>query len=396
MRFFSSKNINAVLLAAILCSLIGSALCQILGGPVAVSVSFSVLGLILCAGAVVLHMQTRSVADSLAAVLRTPGRAQQSPSKAKGQDGLVDSVKHLIDDTRAQVDQLQKELSDRTLQSRLLVRQKQNADQIIYEIKDAVVVVDDFQRVTIANASARKLFGFEIESDTLKPLKELVDHSEFITLVNKSCNNKLAHVRHELTVQCNGEPSTFDCVLSCLTDEKFFGGKLGYIHRIKAAVPLPVLRKDFLIDPYQLWQSRASGADAILLIAECLTEAQIVDMLILAQQLQLTVLLEVHSMDNLLRVRPHVGFPHPAYCLLGINNRDLDTMTVDLGHTLRLVDLVDDRSVLVSESGIKTPADLARLAEENVRTVLVGEHLMKQPSPGNALAELLGSEPVEG
>ena len=183
--------------------------------------------------------------------------------------------------------------------------------------------------------------------------------------------------------------------ISCLTDENFFGGHLSFIRRVKEAVPLPVIRKDFLIDPYQLWESRANGADAVLLIAECLTESQIVDMLILAQQLQLTVLLEVHSMENLLRVRPHIGFPHPAYCLLGINNRDLTTMTVDLGHTLRLVDIVDDRSVLVSESGIKTPDDLKRLKDEGVRIVLVGEHLMRQPSPGTALAELLGTEPVD-
>lgn len=183
--------------------------------------------------------------------------------------------------------------------------------------------------------------------------------------------------------------------ISCLTDENFFGGHLSFIRRVKEAVPLPVIRKDFLIDPYQLWESRASGADAVLLIAECLTESQIVDMLILAQQLQLTVLLEVHSMENLLRVRPHIGFPHPAYCLLGINNRDLTSMTVDLGHTLRLVDIVDDRSVLVSESGIKTPDDLKRLKDEGVRIVLVGEHLMRQPSPGTALAELLGTEPVD-
>jgi indole-3-glycerol phosphate synthase len=184
--------------------------------------------------------------------------------------------------------------------------------------------------------------------------------------------------------------------ISCLTDEKFFGGHLSFIQRVKDAVPIPVLRKDFLIDTYQLWESRAHGADAVLLIAECLTESQIVDMLILAQQLQLTVLIEAHSMENLLRVRPHVGFPHPAYCLLGINNRDLSTMEVDLSHTLRLVDLVEDRSVLVSESGIRTPEDIARLREENVRIVLVGEHLMRQPSPGRALAELLGRKPVEG
>lgn len=184
--------------------------------------------------------------------------------------------------------------------------------------------------------------------------------------------------------------------ISCLTDEKFFGGRLSFIQRVKDAVPLPVLRKDFLIDTYQLWESRAHGADAVLLIAECLTESQIVDMLILAQQLQLTVLIEAHSLENLLRVRPHVGFPHPAYCLLGINNRDLSTMEVDLGHTLRLVDLVEDRSVLVSESGIRTREDLARLRDQDVRIVLVGEHLMKQPSPGKALAELLGRPPVEG
>ncbi|MCC6428760.1 MAG: indole-3-glycerol phosphate synthase TrpC [Phycisphaerales bacterium] len=177
--------------------------------------------------------------------------------------------------------------------------------------------------------------------------------------------------------------------ISCLTDEKFFGGHLSYIDRVRTAVPQPVLRKDFLIDPWQLWESRAAGADAVLLIAECLNESDLVDMLILAQQLQLTVLLEVHDADNLLRVRPHVGFPHAGYALLGINNRDLTSMTVDLAHTLRLVDLVEDRSILVSESGIKTPADLKKLREAGVKTVLVGEHLMRQADPGAALADLL-------
>lgn len=179
--------------------------------------------------------------------------------------------------------------------------------------------------------------------------------------------------------------------ISCLTDEKFFGGHLSFIARVKAAVPLPVLRKDFVIDPYQLYESRAAGADAVLLIAECLTESEIVDYLILAQQLGLTTLLEVHDMENLLRVRPYVGFPHAGYALLGINNRDLSTMTVDLAHTLRLADLVEDRTILVSESGIQTPAHLARLREEGVKIVLVGEHLMRQADPGAALGELLGT-----
>jgi len=178
--------------------------------------------------------------------------------------------------------------------------------------------------------------------------------------------------------------------ISCLTDERFFGGRLEFIQRIKDVVPLPVLRKDFIIDPWQLWEARAAGADAILLIAECLTESEIVDLLILSQQLQMTTLLEVHSMENLLRVRPHIGFPHPGYGLLGINNRDLTAMTTDLNHTLRLVDLVDDPSVLVSESGIKTKDDLTRLRRAGVKIVLVGEHLMRSEQPGDALEAMLG------
>src|SRR5262249_51580465 len=158
-----------------------------------------------------------------------------------------------------------------------------------------------------------------------------------------------------------------------------------FIRRIKEAIPLPVLRKDFVIDPWQLWESRAHGADAVLLIAERLTEGQILDMMILAQQLGLTVLLALHEMDNLLRDRAHVGFPHRSYGLIGINNRDLSTMKTDLSHTLRLADLVEDRTVLVSESGIQSAADLGRLRDAGVRIVLVGESLMRHADPGEAL-----------
>ncbi len=177
--------------------------------------------------------------------------------------------------------------------------------------------------------------------------------------------------------------------ISCLTDEKFFGGHLSFIQRIREAVPLPVLRKDFIIDPWQIWESRAAGADAILLIAECLTESDISDMLILAQRLGMTTLLECHDTENLLRVRPYVGFPHPGYCLLGINNRNLETMKVDLNHTLRNIDLVDDVSVLVSESGIALPSDLTRLRRAGVRAALIGESLMRTDDPGKALEALL-------
>jgi indole-3-glycerol phosphate synthase len=178
--------------------------------------------------------------------------------------------------------------------------------------------------------------------------------------------------------------------ISCLTDEKYFQGDLSYIEMIRAAVPLPVLRKDFILDPYQMYEARAAGADAILLIAECLEEAELIDLLILATELKLTALVEVHDVENLLKVRPHIGFPHPAYALLGINNRDLRTMTTDLNHTLRMLEMIDDPGVVVSESGIRTRADVRKLQQAGVHRVLVGEHLMRQPDPGQALLELLG------
>jgi indole-3-glycerol phosphate synthase len=179
--------------------------------------------------------------------------------------------------------------------------------------------------------------------------------------------------------------------ISCLTDEVDFGGELGFIERIREAVPLPVLRKDFIIDAWQIWESRAAGADAILLIAECLTEREIVDFQILAVELGLTTLLEVHDVESLYRVQPHLGFPHPGYALLGINNRDLRTMTTSLAHTFRMVDMIEDRSIVVSESGIRTADDLRRLREHGVHIALVGEHLMKQPDPGEALRNLLNA-----
>ncbi|MEX0744670.1 MAG: indole-3-glycerol phosphate synthase TrpC [Phycisphaeraceae bacterium] len=179
--------------------------------------------------------------------------------------------------------------------------------------------------------------------------------------------------------------------ISCLTDERFFQGSLDHIAQIKAAVPLPVLRKDFIIDPYQVYEARAAGADAILLIAECLGEAELLDLLILAHSLKLTTLIEVHEVEQLLKIRPHVGFPHPAYTLLGINNRDLKTMTTDLGHTFRLLGMVEENDVdiLVSESGIRTADDVRKLREAGIHRILVGEQLMRQSDVGAALRSLM-------
>ncbi|HEY4330125.1 MAG TPA: indole-3-glycerol phosphate synthase TrpC [Phycisphaerae bacterium] len=178
--------------------------------------------------------------------------------------------------------------------------------------------------------------------------------------------------------------------LSVLTDEQYFGGKLEYIAAVKAVMPLPVLRKDFIIDPYQVWEARAAGADAILLIAEILTDATMIDLQILAAELQLTTLVEVHEMDSLLRVRSTIGIPMRSYSLLGINNRDLRTFKTDLATTIRLAELVEDKQILVAESGIRDKADVQRMAAAGVRTLLIGETLMRSGDVGGTMANLKG------
>jgi indole-3-glycerol phosphate synthase len=176
--------------------------------------------------------------------------------------------------------------------------------------------------------------------------------------------------------------------ISVLTDEKYFQGRLEYISRIRKEVDLPVLRKDFIVDLWQVYESRAAGADAILLIAEALNPGELMDLMIAAAELTLTVLLEVHQADSLLEVRSMIGFPKKGYSVLGINNRDLTTMQVDLNTTSRLAGLLDNRNELVAESGIKTRADVEKLMSAGVKAVLIGQTLCEHPNIEEKFAEL--------
>ena len=178
--------------------------------------------------------------------------------------------------------------------------------------------------------------------------------------------------------------------ISVLTDEKYFQGRLEYIDRIREAVDLPVLRKDFIIDLWQVYESRAAGADAILLIAEALKPGKLMDLMIAAAELTLTVLLEVHRADTLLAVRSMIGFPKRGYSVLGINNRNLATMEVDLNTTSRLAELIDNKNELVAESGIKTRADIEKLKSIGVRAVLIGQVLCESADIEEKFAELFG------
>ena len=178
--------------------------------------------------------------------------------------------------------------------------------------------------------------------------------------------------------------------ISVLTDEKYFQGKLEYIDQVKAAVELPILRKDFIIDIWQVYESRVAGADAILLIAEALKPADLMDLMIAASELTLTVLLEVHQADTLMKVRSLIGFPKKGNSVLGINNRDLTTMQVDLATTSRLAHLLDNTNELVAESGIKTRADVEKLKSVGVRAVLIGQTLCESPDIEQRFTELFG------
>ena len=178
--------------------------------------------------------------------------------------------------------------------------------------------------------------------------------------------------------------------ISVLTDEKYFQGRLEYISQIRKEVDLPVMRKDFLIDLWQVYESRAAGADAILLIAEALKPSELMDLMIAAAELTLTVLLEVHQADSLLEVRSMIGFPKKGYSVLGINNRDLTTMQVDLNTTSRLAGLLDNRNELVAESGIKTRADVEKLMSAGVKALLIGQTLCEHPDIEEKFMELFG------
>ncbi len=175
--------------------------------------------------------------------------------------------------------------------------------------------------------------------------------------------------------------------LSVLTDEPYFQGSLRNLELASAAAPLPCLRKDFMVDEYQIVEARAHRADAILLIAAALTAAELKRLAAAAHALALDVLVEVHSPDELADVLAALG--ETGADAIGVNNRDLKTFDVSPDISLALVDRIPSNVVRVTESGISTPEDIARLRKAGFDAFLIGESLMRQPDPGEALAELL-------
>jgi indole-3-glycerol phosphate synthase len=176
--------------------------------------------------------------------------------------------------------------------------------------------------------------------------------------------------------------------LSVLTDVDFFQGADAYLQQARAACALPVLRKDFTIDPWQVVEARTLNADCILLIVAALGDTQLAELAGLAQHLGMDVLVEVHDAEELERA---LTLPTP---LIGINNRNLRTFVTRIETTLDLLNRIPADRIVVTESGIHTPADVVRLRASGVHAFLVGEAFMKAPDPGAKLAELFGTAPV--
>ena len=170
--------------------------------------------------------------------------------------------------------------------------------------------------------------------------------------------------------------------LSVLTDTPFFQGSADYLKQARASCALPVLRKDFMVDAYQVYESRVMGADCVLLIAACLDDAQMKDLEALAMSLDMAVLVEVHDAIELERA---LRLKTP---LIGINNRNLKTFEVTLDTTLSLMSQVPESRILVTESGISTAADVQRMRDAKINAFLVGEAFMRAEDPGLALEAL--------
>lgn len=172
--------------------------------------------------------------------------------------------------------------------------------------------------------------------------------------------------------------------LSVLTEEDFFQGSLGDLKEASKATKIPILRKDFIFDPWQVWETRAAGADAFLLIVAILDNETLKDLLELGRQLSMEALVEVHSRDEL------NGAIGAGAKIIGVNNRDLKAFDVNLDTSLELIDAIPEECIAVSESGIHSRADIERLRAAGFDAFLVGEHLMTMADPGAGLRDLLG------
>lgn len=222
-----------------------------------------------------------------------------------------------------------------------------------------------------------------------------VDHSNFAWAVSGEGLGIIAELKqaspsagvlradYQPAAIARGYAAAGAAALSVLTEEDFFKGSLDHLREVRQATALPILRKDFIVDAYQVYEAAAARADAILLIVAALTDHEVREWIKLAESLKLAALVEVHTEEE-----THRAVDAGAE-IIGVNNRNLRTLAVDLETSLRLRALIPASCIAVSESGIKTAADLTRLSSAGYNAVLIGERFITQPDPGKELADLL-------
>ncbi len=251
-------------------------------------------------------------------------------------------------------------------------------DRIVTDVRDAL--------------STRKrrtpLHELKASIDTATPLKDfqaaLTAPGLGIIAEIKQRSPSKGLLRHPFDVQAlardySNAPAD---AISVLTEENHFDGSLSHLRIVSSHTGLPVLRKDFIIDPYQLYEAKSCGADAVLLIAAILDRPQLRDLLNIAAELNLDCLVEVYDPVELEKI------DFSQVSILGVNNRNLHTFEVDIEHSLRVFEMLDRDIVRVSESGLRSPEDLAYLHQQGVDAVLIGETFMRADNPGTALRVL--------
>ncbi|HOM16935.1 MAG TPA: indole-3-glycerol phosphate synthase TrpC [Thermoguttaceae bacterium] len=240
---------------------------------------------------------------------------------------------------------------------------------------EAMTPEKTLRRRAEAAPAPRDFFGALSGGPTIRLIAELKKQSPSKGLLRADYQPEaIARIYQEHDAAC----------LSVLTDPEFFGGSLEDLERVRATVSLPILRKDFILTPYQVLQARAAGADAVLLIAECLDDSRLAQLYREILAWGMTPLVELHDPENLPRVLRLGGR------LIGVNNRNLHTFQVDLEQVIRLRSQIPDDYVVVAESGVRTRQDVLRLQEAGVQAMLVGEALMTQQDIGAAVDRLLG------
>ena len=239
------------------------------------------------------------------------------------------------------------------------------------------------RRAATSIEQLRDSVGYQLPRKSLSQALRDSEHYGIIAeFKRKSPSQSDISVGADPAVVTGGYQAAGAAAISCLTDVQFFGAHPTDIDVVRRTVDLPVIRKDFIVDPYQITEARAMGADAILLIAASLSAGQIDEYASEAKALGLEVLCEVHSEEEVARLSPSVD-------VVGVNNRNLKDFSVSIESSLRLAELLPPSVLRISESGIEDPQSIARLRRAGFRGFLIGTYFMRTPDPGAALAELV-------